>query len=412
MSSSRLTRLYPTLDSSVHEIRLLSFIDAGDILSFRLDCFPILQAPPFIALSYTWGLSRDGRHEIRVNGAPTHIRSNLLDALYSIRGHINIARARLFSARRERFGDADDVLAGSLANLSLYSTGGPLETSPERWLHFWIDALCINQTDIDERNAQVALMQNIYASAAFVLVWLDSQRNKCQDSLDFIEETDPRWFAPYIQRDWVQRPPQLWPLFGAAYWSRMWVVQEFVLARSILVAAGSTFLPWSDHMEELFPPIDDIDVMVNEGDDNMILIIQERHEHPRRQEQGFYRSMLSLLARHMYLKCHDPRDRIFALLGLFGARERSSNDTFRADYSMSAEELYRLIMSQASRFLSREGSLRTLHSYVSSALGVDFDYEEVRQRSSTSRARGASRGSSRGHRGGSGSSGIIRRSGN
>ena len=39
----------------------------------------------------------------------------------------------------------------------------------------WIDAICINQTDIDERNAQVAIMGDIYKEASRVLVWLENE---------------------------------------------------------------------------------------------------------------------------------------------------------------------------------------------------------------------------------------------
>lgn len=41
----------------------------------------------------------------------------------------------------------------------------------------WIDALCINQTDIDERSAQVRLMPQIYSNASCVIVWLGHVRD-------------------------------------------------------------------------------------------------------------------------------------------------------------------------------------------------------------------------------------------
>lgn len=42
---------------------------------------------------------------------------------------------------------------------------------------FWIDALCINQADLEERGAQVRIMPQIYTKADCVIVWLgdDSQ---------------------------------------------------------------------------------------------------------------------------------------------------------------------------------------------------------------------------------------------
>ena len=38
---------------------------------------------------------------------------------------------------------------------------------------FWIDAICINQGDIQERNNQVQLMRRIYLNAKTVRIWLD-----------------------------------------------------------------------------------------------------------------------------------------------------------------------------------------------------------------------------------------------
>ena len=40
----------------------------------------------------------------------------------------------------------------------------------------WIDAICINQTDIPERNAQVSTMKRTYEEADRVLVWLGEER--------------------------------------------------------------------------------------------------------------------------------------------------------------------------------------------------------------------------------------------
>lgn len=43
---------------------------------------------------------------------------------------------------------------------------------PDEWGTLWIDAICINQEDIEERNEQVHYMHKIYHTAAEVLIWL------------------------------------------------------------------------------------------------------------------------------------------------------------------------------------------------------------------------------------------------
>ena len=82
--------------------------------------------PKFDALSYMWG---DGKPErnITVNGGNYSVRQNLWDALHYLRKHA-------------------------------------LNTD------YWIDAICINQRDADERNRQVRIMHHIYSRAQTVVV--------------------------------------------------------------------------------------------------------------------------------------------------------------------------------------------------------------------------------------------------
>lgn len=62
---------------------------------------------------------------------------------------------------------------------------------------FWIDALCINQADIKERNHQVQMMKNIYSSAHFVSIWLgeSEQDSRLHEAMLVLES----WLeSPYI----------------------------------------------------------------------------------------------------------------------------------------------------------------------------------------------------------------------
>ncbi len=92
----------------------------------------------FDALSYCWDNPQDKNspfyapfdimpYEILVNGASLRIKQNLKDALLHLRKH-----------------------SGRL----------------------WIDAICINQGDEDEKSEQILLMREIYSKAKSVVVWL------------------------------------------------------------------------------------------------------------------------------------------------------------------------------------------------------------------------------------------------
>lgn len=50
------------------------------------------------------------------------------------------------------------------------------DESMPRWL--WIDAICINQEDLDEKSKQVQLMPDIYSDASEVFIWLGTGTEK------------------------------------------------------------------------------------------------------------------------------------------------------------------------------------------------------------------------------------------
>ncbi|KAB5581219.1 heterokaryon incompatibility protein-domain-containing protein [Coniochaeta sp. 2T2.1] len=92
--------------------------------------------PKFEALSYMWGTELAGE-PITLNSFAFEVKRNLLDALLFLRRQVALGTAR----------------------------------QP-----FWIDAICINQKDVAERNRQLPIMEQIYSRAATVVVWLGNSR--------------------------------------------------------------------------------------------------------------------------------------------------------------------------------------------------------------------------------------------
>jgi hypothetical protein len=125
---------YSVLDA--HEIRLLcpQHSPGENDLSFDVRHFPRSRAPPYTAVSYTWGEGAAGE-KISLNGHDFLIRQNLWVCLHS---------------------------------LASYAT-----KNDAPWKFIWVDAICIDQSDDSERNAQVLLMDETYKNAECVSVWLD-----------------------------------------------------------------------------------------------------------------------------------------------------------------------------------------------------------------------------------------------
>jgi hypothetical protein len=60
--------------------------------------------------------------------------------------------------------------------------------SPDTPLRIWIDAICINQTDLEERAQQVRIMGTIYSRAQAVHIWLDEGNTAFEAALRVVRD--------------------------------------------------------------------------------------------------------------------------------------------------------------------------------------------------------------------------------
>ncbi|KAF4624530.1 hypothetical protein G7Y89_g13640 [Cudoniella acicularis] len=163
------------------------------------------------ALSYEWGDALFGQHDITIDGHPVRIRENLHCALSHLR----------------------------------------LRKNPRV---LWIDAVCIDQEDGRERNHQVSIMKVIYACADRTVVWLgrNPPRWHHTNPLERIKDFN-KFSLPAIERGEGPNPYpsadddiefkylSVWDgLVGASYWKRLWIIQEVVLARDLVLQLGDT----------------------------------------------------------------------------------------------------------------------------------------------------------------------------
>jgi len=133
----------------------------------------------------------------------------------------------------------------------------------------WIDAICISQSDDREKSSQVALMAEIYRRAKVVLGWLGDGDEASTKALDHFGELAKS--APHFGLDrevghriYLQNPGKL-PrgteaevstllhaakahkvelIYSRPWFTRIWIVQEVVLAREIVLFSGNTSIRW------------------------------------------------------------------------------------------------------------------------------------------------------------------------
>ena len=153
---------------------------------------------------------------------------------YSWGGHFVLRR--VISANRRRLVVTDSVF-NALRELR----------SPVSKRRVWIDAVCINQKDVAERNHQINQMGDIYRNAQSVVVWLGKAPIHFDYALDLIHE-----FA-HLESTGSQTPKEpdndawkkpLRDLMARRWWARVWVVQEVVLNDNVEVHIGSSSIPW------------------------------------------------------------------------------------------------------------------------------------------------------------------------
>jgi hypothetical protein len=117
--------VHTALNSHLEEFRLLRIMpakDQDDHLEIRMETASLKNSPRFAALSYLWGKPAE-THSIVCNGELMQIPKNSYHVLSSMRGTLR---------------------------------GHKL---------FWMDSLCINQRDMDEKSSMIKLMPNIFRTA-------------------------------------------------------------------------------------------------------------------------------------------------------------------------------------------------------------------------------------------------------
>ncbi|KAK4212080.1 heterokaryon incompatibility protein-domain-containing protein [Rhypophila decipiens] len=107
----------------------------------------------------------------------------------------------------------------------------------------WIDAICINQNDVTEKNIQLPLMGRIYSESTRVVAYLgaesgDSTRTTCclhqdlpRETLDFLSKFSSRGRKERLLA-LVQAYRRYLAFEALPYWSRMWTFQEFFLPKN------------------------------------------------------------------------------------------------------------------------------------------------------------------------------------
>ncbi|TAQ85342.1 hypothetical protein B7494_g6333 [Chlorociboria aeruginascens] len=287
------------------------------------------------ALSYTWG-ELHGSSPILLNGRPFKVSPNLYEALIHLR------------------------------NMSDSKTRRP----KSRWL--WIDAVCIDQSNMAERNEQVQRMRSIYQLAGGVVVWL-GKTNEPEDedlvfapelwgfsnlpansefripdlmallvNLNYIYSGDARSFGYIASKNFIERK-ELWgylrQIFSRKWFMRLWVIQEVMVQANVVCVVGWTTIDWLNlrqAAELIVRP--GIVGMGQEISQFRFLPLMRAHRILKMNLTGVNtNNLLAILRQVEDSKCGDPRDKLFAVKGLI---TDDQDEDIQIDYSKPLEKVF------------------------------------------------------------------------
>jgi hypothetical protein len=267
---------------------------------------PSISIGNYEALSYTWG-SPDVTYRILVNGISFHIRQNLYWALLKL-----------------RLSHTERVL--------------------------WIDAICINQNYVNERNHQVQQMADIYRRASRVIVWLGPSTPSSRKAallIRHLRSISLGNFALY-EAQW----PGVRDLCSRPYWKRIWIVQEFGVARNIQIVCGEDQLSWNDFSQLLLKISTSKAISVPEAVQSIKSSLASRPQTQRAAYQSHGCILWRLLRDFADSLCAVPHDKVYGLLGLASG----GMSELIVDYSKSLTELQRDLVALYNEDLRDEAS--------------------------------------------------------
>ncbi|OCK78539.1 hypothetical protein K432DRAFT_394682 [Lepidopterella palustris CBS 459.81] len=367
--------------------------DKSGILQCSLKIVDLNDEPKYHALSYTWGNPHaNGTHFqeyykavapeyvaettilILCDGKAIRVQQNLYDALTLIPQDLSARRANQETFPR--------LMEDSNPSRVVVDTD-----SPDSWI--WIDAICIDQNNIPERGAQVSIMDLIYQKASYTIIWLgreDIYTATAAQTVSKLASANPDDIANSDILPYLPQPSEVYEranvpfiavdewkalaaIFQRQWFKRLWIVQETILSKQLLVYCGPHEFYWNDlaiiaqalcaRYEALGYPTCATFILPEDAavgiEFNLVKLLQWR------EASATHSSTLSSLESLLYdtwtFSATDPRDKIYGLYGLLALYQPHTRSTWIPDYSKSISQCF---AETIKRIIQETGDLRIL----------------------------------------------------
>ncbi|KAH7549038.1 hypothetical protein BM1_10423 [Bipolaris maydis] len=353
------TSLYQPLDPTREEFRLLRIHPTNipqSIISCQLFTVSLVEEPSYKALSYEWG-QRDITKPIIVNGIRVQVTHNLEAALQRIR-------------------------------------------QSESEVILWVDAVCINQQDLDERSTQVAMMSRLYSKTTLTYAWLGEDDDGSAERTfslirgfvgDFTErvedidqftikfgkgQCDQMFFClqDYVAQNLRDGKSALVMsdildmnlVFSRSYWYRTWVHQELVLPPKVSMLSGSVSISFNMMMVfgDIISGIRCQSIRWKDITNETLTALWELTLPPALELRlANLGNILDVVSTLMLCDATDPRDKIYGILGFC-----EGPIPVTVDYTKPAAqvfvELVKNVAEQSGRLVLRQDPDSNIDPYV------------------------------------------------
>ncbi|KAI3531656.1 HET domain-containing protein [Colletotrichum filicis] len=301
---------YEPLDLGIRSFRLLILYPGDD--EIRCDIFQAVLEPddiiPYEALSYAWG-GIDRTESITASGKRLPVTERLFTALV----HLRTQQARIL----------------------------------------WVDAICIDQDNFAERGHQVGQMAGIYRQAEQVLIWLGpgtahtallmedlailheaSTQQRRRDDTDWARDWWTCLQLGYSDARKLSCQSGLQQLLQQAWFTRVWVIQEVSYARAASICCGFSSVP--AHIFVIATQLINVEL------DDQRQTLMDLMPSPSNRRHGSTRkkSLHTLLQNFRASQATDPRDMVYALLGI-ASDAQQDNGLLVPDYFKTEAMLIR-----------------------------------------------------------------------
>ncbi|RDW74904.1 hypothetical protein BP6252_06046 [Coleophoma cylindrospora] len=244
----------------------------------------------------------------------------------------------------------------------------------------WIDAICIDQENPEEKVGQIRQMKNIFADAERVIVWLGESSADSDLGLAFAKELSilgiaegglvaadfsygvPSAAKKLLSTSYIPSWIALHRLLSRSWWLRAWVVQEVVVAKNVMFLCGGTCISWDALSQAIIinrRAFHDFVLLKNESKHNIhsaehfissnihcqaaLDIVDNREkggEPSKNRNLGDDGSLQWIYGNRLRL-CEFPHDQIYSILGL---ASKIFQDSIVINYSQPIDYLYRSVV--------------------------------------------------------------------